>query len=139
MADPNKKDSENKANKAGDGENEGQPLGHSTTEKEASSGENPNTQNPEEAPAAATTAQQEGANQFQEDMRGRIFGDTTSSGGDKNQAGYHGRDGGASLPTKNPQPLSHNPAPNMEQVDAEEGDAQRNHEEEASEPEVKKL
>lgn len=83
--------------------------------------ERPLTPKDTEAPAAASPKQQEGANRFAEDSRGRIWGDTTGSGSgipgrteNNNIDGLHGRDGGFSEGSPN------NPAPN-EQVDEDAG------------------
>lgn len=110
MAAPNKPESPNKANDAGD-KADNQLAGHSTTAKEADTGANPNSQDPEKAPEVASAPLQAAADMNLEDARGRTFGDTTSSMGEKNNPGQHGRDGGSSVPTENPQGFAHNPPP----------------------------
>jgi hypothetical protein len=65
----------------------------------------------EEAVQESTPSEIEGANRRLEDeTSGKVFGDTTSTRGDANVPGYHGRDGGVAAGTDN------NPAAN-EQAD----------------------
>jgi hypothetical protein len=66
------------------------------------------TRRDEDVSAQQNTA---GANAAVEDMRGRVFGDNTSSTGGANNPGQHGRDGGeintaaaGSVSTNNPAP-----------------------------------
>ncbi len=64
---------------------------------------------------ATSAAQQAAANLSTEQARGTVFGDTTSSRGDSNEDGRHGRDGGSSL--SEPQAGSpNNPAPDAQTV-----------------------
>jgi len=67
---------------------------------------------------------QEGANLLREQSTTvGTFGDKTSSSGDKNVAGMHGRDGGVRMTTESNMP--NNPAPEIEQQrkgEPEQGD-----------------
>jgi hypothetical protein len=130
MAAPNKPEDKNKANDAGASNKEEQVAGHSTTAKET---DNPNTQDPEKAPAAASPQLQSAADQGLEDTRGRTFGDTTSSMGGKNNPGQHGRDGGSSIPTDHPLGFDHNPPPSEAAVDPNVEEEQREEQREDAE------
>jgi hypothetical protein len=82
MADPNKPDSVAKAKEV-------------DADRQAAGAE-------QQEVGETTATEQENANRLQEDISsGRVHGDTTSSNGEQNAPGYHGRDGGVAAGTEN--------------------------------------
>lgn len=71
--------------------------------------------NAEDTEPQTDVAVQPAADLSLEQARGKVFGDLTSSTGDKNNRGLHGRDGGVSA--EGP----HNPAPSEEAINSNDG------------------
>jgi hypothetical protein len=92
-----------------------------------------------DAPMETTPAEQEGANRRVEDeTSGKLFGDTTSTRGDANIQGYHGRDGGVAQGTTN-NPAADENADVGANAPSDSGEVQHPAEEAEQTQEVKKL
>lgn len=85
------------------------------------------------------------ANEFTEQARGNLQGDTTSSRGESNVSGFHGRDGGLDA-EQSREASGHNPAPEESVVENEaakeamqQEEEERKSEEDGSKKETKKL
>lgn len=82
-------------------------------EKKDDVNERPLTPKDKEPQTASDPKQQEGANRQHEQLvQAAVFGDNTSSAGEKNVSGQHGRDGGVSGRPEGGGP--HNPVPDKE-------------------------